>query len=194
MGILNFRLFRNDSHYQFEQLVTPHLNRLYKFAYRLTGHQDDAEDLVQDLLIKIYPRLEEMRKIEKLSSWLLRVLYRIFIDKVRRDQRSPIDLMGEDESIYEVHAAEGSNPLDNVNSESNRKLLDSALHQLKEEHRILIMLHDVEGYSLQEIHEITGIEVGTIKSRLSRSRMKLREILKKRDPSWIENVNTGTRL
>lgn len=192
--MINFRLFRNDSHYQFEQLVKPHLNRLYKFAYRLTGHQDDAEDLVQDLLIKIYPRLEEMQRIEKLSSWLSRVLYRMFIDKVRRDKRSPIDLMGEDESIYETQINEEGGPLNFVNSELNQKVVSSALQQLKEDHRILIMLHDVEGYSLQEINEITGVEIGTIKSRLSRARKKIREIIQKRDPSVIESVSTGTRL
>ena len=194
MGILNFRFFRNDSHYQFEQLVKPHLIKLYKFAFRLTGQQDDAEDLVQDLLIKIYPRLEEMRKIEKLSSWLSRILYRIFIDQVRRKKRSPIDLMGDNETIYETHISEELNPSDIVDSELIQKVMSSALGKLKEEHRILVMLHDVEGYSLQEIHEITGIEVGTIKSRLSRSRKKMREMLKKRDPSLIENVNTGKRL
>ena len=194
MGILNFSLFRNGSHYQFELLVEPHLNKLYKFAYRLTGHQDDAEDLVQDLLIKTYPRLEEMGKIEKLSSWLFRILYHIFIDKVRREQRSPIDLMGEDESVYETRYSEGDDPSDVVNSELNLEMLSSVLQRLKVEHRILIMLHDVEGYSLQEINEITGIEIGTIKSRLSRSRKKMREMLKKRDSSAIESVNTGTRL
>ena len=192
--MINFRLFRNDSHYQFEQLVKPHLNKLYKFAYRLTGHQDDAEDLVQDLLIKIYPRLEEMQGIEKLSSWLSRVLYRIFIDKVRRDKRSPIDLMGKDESIYESQISEEGDPLNTVNSELNQKVVSSALQELKEDHRLLIMLHDVEGYSLQEINKITGVEIGTIKSRLSRARKKIREIIQKRDPSVIESVSTGTRL
>jgi DNA-directed RNA polymerase specialized sigma24 family protein len=56
------------------------------------------------------------------------------------------------------------------------------------------MLHDVEGHNLQEIHEITGIAVGTIKSRLSRARTKLRENIRKRDPDVLENVNTGMRL
>lgn len=194
MGIFNFRLFRNDAHYQFEQLVSPHLNKLYKLAFRLTVNRDDAEDLVQDLLIKVYPRLEEMQKIEKLPAWLSRILYRLFIDKVRRDQRSPIELMGENEAIYEIRASEGDDPLDIVNSESNQKMLTAILQKLKEEQRILIMLHDVEGYSLQEINEITGIEIGTIKSRLSRSRKKMREMLKKRDPSLLQSVNTGTRL
>lgn len=194
MGILNFRLFRNDTHYQFEQLVSPHLNKLYKLAFRLTVNRDDAEDLVQDLLIKVYPRLEEMQKIEKLPAWLSRILYRLFIDKVRRDKRSPIELIGDNEAIYETRSSEGNDPSDIVNAEFNQKMLIAILQKLKEEQRILIMLHDVEGYSLQEIHEITGIEIGTIKSRLSRSRKKMREMLKKRDPSFIQNVNTGTRL
>ncbi len=90
MGIINIWPFRKDSHAQFEKLVSPHFNNLYKLAYRLTGQRDNAEDLVQDLLLKIYPRLEEMQGIDKLAAWLSRVLYRLFIDQYRQQQRQPI--------------------------------------------------------------------------------------------------------
>ena len=67
IGIFSFNAFRSGPHNQFEQLVEPHLERLYKYAYRLTGQRDEAEDLVQDLLVKLYPRLEEMKQIDKLG-------------------------------------------------------------------------------------------------------------------------------
>jgi len=194
MGILNFSLFRSGPHNQFEQLVKPHLERLYKYAYRLCGQRDDAEDLVQDLLLKLYPRLEEMKDIEKLGPWMTRILYRMYIDNVRREQRSPIDRMDGEEPGYETYMGNLPGPLENVDTELTHDVINGALQKLGEDHRILIILHDVEGHNLREIHELTGLPEGTIKSRLSRARNKLREMIKKRDPNVLENVNTGTRL
>lgn len=194
IGRFNFSLFRSGPHHQFEQLVAPHLERLYKYAYRLCGQRDDAEDLVQDLLLKLYPRLDEMKEIDKLGPWMARVLYRMYIDNVRRQQRSPIELMDDEESGYDTHASAQPGPLEHIDTGITQGFLVDALEKLGEEHRILIMLHDVEGHNLQEIHDITGLPVGTIKSRLSRARAKLREMIRKRDPDVLENVITGTRL
>jgi RNA polymerase sigma factor (sigma-70 family) len=194
MGIFNFSVFRSGPHTQFEKLVEPHLERLYKYAYRLCGQRDAAEDLVQDLMLKTFPRLEEMQKIEKLGPWLARILYRMYIDNIRRQQRSPIDLMDDDEPGYEAYASHQPGPLESMDRELTHELLNEALQKLSDDHRVLIMLHDVEGHNLQEIHELTGIAVGTIKSRLSRARSSLRKSITKREPNVLENVITGTRL
>jgi len=187
MGIINSVWpFRKDSHTQFEQLVRPHLKRLYSLAYRYTGQRDDAEDLVQDLLLKLYPRLEEMQQIDKLAPWLARVLYRQFIDQYRRKQRSPINYMDDEEAIYETQASDVAEPAEVVNSELTQDMLNNALNQLNEDQRTLIMLHDVEGYSLQEINKITDVPVGTLKSRHSRARSKLREIIRIMEPNAAE--------
>ncbi|MDH4133638.1 MAG: hypothetical protein OEV31_02520, partial [Gammaproteobacteria bacterium] len=74
---------------QFEELVRPHLGHLYKLACRFTGAADRAEDLIQDLLVRIYPRCGELAKIEQPRPWLARVMYRMFIDQVRHGARSP---------------------------------------------------------------------------------------------------------
>jgi RNA polymerase sigma-70 factor (ECF subfamily) len=194
MGLFNFSIFRSGPHNQFEQLVEPHLERLYKYAYRLCGQRDDAEDLVQDLLLKLYPRQEEMQEIEKLGPWMARVLYRMYIDNIRRQQRSPIEQMDGEDSGYDAYASAQPGPLESVDAGLTHDVINDALQRLGEDHRTLVLLHDVEGHNLQEIHEITGIPVGTIKSRLSRARTKLREMIRKRDPNVLENVNTGTRL
>ena len=194
MGMINLWPFSKDSHAQFEELVSPHMNNLYKLAYRLTGQRDNAEDLVQDLLLKVYPRLQEMQGIEKLAAWLSRVLYRLFIDQYRHQQRSPINLMSDENVIYNTHASNMAGPSDVANAELSQELINAALAQLSVDRRILIMLHDVEGYSLQEINEITDIPVGTIKSRLSRARNKLRKIIQSREPKLVDNVNTAEGL
>ena len=194
MGIINIWPFRKDSQARFEALVSPHMNNLYKLAYRLTGQRDNAEDLVQDLLLKIYPRLDEMQGIDKLAAWLSRVLYHLFIDQYRRQQGSPINHMNDENVIYDTHASNMPGPSDVANTELTRELINTALGTLDEDRRILIMLHDVEGYNLQEINEMTGIPVGTIKSRLSRARNKLRKVIQIREPDIVDTVNTVEEL
>jgi RNA polymerase sigma-70 factor (ECF subfamily) len=182
MGIKNVWPFRRDSHDQFERLLQPHLKQLYRLAYRFTGQRDDAEDLVQDLLLKLYPRMEEIESLDKPGPWLARVLYRQYIDRVRRQQRSPVLAMDDEEAVYETHASQEAQPAQVVETQIHNQMLQQALAQLNEDQRIAVMLHDVEGYSLQEIEQILDVSQGTLKSRLSRARAKLRDHLEKMEP------------
>ena len=150
--------------------------------------------LIQDLLLKLYPRLEEMKGIEKLGAWMARILYRMYIDRIRRDKRSPIQLIENEEAVYETYESTQPGPLEEVDSSLTLTIINEALHRLSDDHRLLIILHDVEGHNLQEIHEITGLPLGTIKSRISRARSKLREIISKKEPYVLETVTAGTRL
>ena len=188
MGITNYWPFKQDSHAQFEQLISPHLRQLYNLAFRYTGNKEDSEDLVQDLVLKIYPRLQEMKKIEKLAPWLARVLYRPFIDQFRRHQRSPIDMMDEENSVYETHASNTPEPEEQVNTTLTRELINTALDKLSENYRLLILLHDVEGYSIAEISNIIDVPEGTIKSGLSRARLKLRKLVRNLEPNFMYSV------
>lgn len=174
--------FRRSDHGQFEDLLKPHLKQLYKLAFRFSNHQDDAEDLVQDVLIKLYPRLTEMQNVERLSPWLSRVLYRQFIDKHRSSNRSPVEYTDDMSSHYEAHSSSHDEPKRLYEIETTQHRLHTALQQLGNDQRILVLLHDVEGYTLDEIHTMQDIPVGTLKSRLSRSRNKLREILNQVEP------------
>lgn len=189
---MNIKLwpFTTDPHSRFEQLMGPHMKHLFQLAFRFTGQRDDAEDLVQDLLLKLYPRLQEMQQIDKLAPWLTTVLYRLFVDQFRRQQRSVVDY-GEDDSMYATHVSDVPGPSDRVNAEMIRSNIHNALQKLKQEQRILVLLHDVEGYSLEEIRQMIDIPVGTIKSRLSRARTRLREIINYMEPNEAQSVLTG---
>ncbi|HEB55464.1 MAG TPA: RNA polymerase sigma factor [Gammaproteobacteria bacterium] len=162
--------------------MQPHLQRLYRLAYRFTGQRADAEDLVQDVVVKLYPRLQEMQKIEQLGPWLARVLYRHFVDRLRSSQRSPLHLVTEDEPALDEHRSEAPDPATNTESELLQTRLQSALDQLNDDQRALVILHDIEGYTLNEIHSMYDVSVGTLKSRLSRARGRLRELLKNMEP------------
>lgn len=180
MPIINFWSASKDPHQQFELLLRPHLKQMYSLAYRLTGNREDAEDLVQDVLLKLFPRLDEMKTIERLSPWLSRVLYRQFVDKYRRQQRQPLNLVDDDieqEQLTEQEPISG--PEDLANSGLTLGLLNQAIAKLNEDQRQLILLHDVEGYTLPELQEMLDVPLGTLKSRLNRARGQLRALVKK---------------
>lgn len=163
----------------FERLVQPHFDRLYRLAWRLTGAKAEAEDLFQELLIKAYGKLDDLVEIDEPGSWLCRVMYNLFIDEQRRFARRRMHTVEEGQLSGE--GLENLPGMDNPALDNERleriKQLDRALAQLSEEHRIVVLLHDTEGYKLAEIEALTGIPVGTVKSRLHRARARLREIL-----------------
>jgi len=166
-------------HATFERLVQPHFDRLWRLAFRLTGRRPEAEDLFQELLIKAFGMLDDLVGIEEPGSWLSRVMYNLFIDEQRRFARRRMHVVEEGFLPGEgLDALAGpDDPVrDNERLERLRQL-DSALAELSDEHRIIVLLHDTEGYKLNEIQELMGIPVGTVKSRLHRARARLREIL-----------------
>jgi RNA polymerase sigma factor (sigma-70 family) len=165
----------------FESVIRPHLGPLYRLAYRLSGRREDAEDLVQDLLTKLYARRNEFGKVEHLRSWLMRILYRLFIDQRRQRMRSPLHLVpdtpaDEAESILDRLVAENEPAAETERDARQRALLD-AIAKLSEDHRQVLALHDIEGYTLEEMQEIIDCPIGTLKSRLHRARARLRELL-----------------
>lgn len=176
MNILTFPGKKSAS--PFEDLVQPHINYLYRLAYRFCGNQEDAEDLVQDLLIKLYPRRDEVAAIEKLRPWLVTSLYRMFVDGTRKKARSPLELIDDETAFFDARENDEAMP-DEVLAEDQRiDQIQSAFNRLSEDHRVLLTLHDIEGYRLVELESMLGTPVGTLKSRVHRARARMRDLLK----------------
>jgi RNA polymerase sigma-70 factor (ECF subfamily) len=170
----------NASHQAtFEQLVRPHFDRLWRLAFRLTGQKAEAEDLFQELLVRAYGKLDDLVEIDEPGSWLSRVMYNLFVDERRRFARRRLHVV--DEGSLPAEGVQGfagdQDPALDTERLDRITALDRALAELSEEHRIIVLLHDTEGYKLEEIHELMGIPLGTVKSRLHRARARLREIL-----------------
>ena len=163
----------------FEGLVVPHMPGLYKTAWRLTGRLDEAEDLVQQVLVKLYPRTEKMQDVERLGPWLKKVLYREFIDGLRKRSRRPEHYLSDTPDDIDVHQAEADAPEDLAIRAADRQRVREALAALKEQDRLLIIMHLVEGYTLTEMNEILHAPVQTIKTRLRRARARLKKNLMK---------------
>ena len=169
---------------EFARLLREHIPALYRSAYRWTGAIDRAEDLVQQLLLRLYPRLAELRKLDQLRPWVLRVMYRIFVDQLRRERSSPVqfgaDAGGDDEGSVSENDAwldPAPGPLDLLEQEVTQERLLRAWERLGEEHRVVLAMHDIEDYTLPELAQIMEIPLGTLKSRLHRARARLRELL-----------------
>ena len=170
----------NDRHNEtFERLVRPHLERLWRLAFRLAGSRADAEDLFQELLVRAYGRLDDLVAIDEPGSWLSRVMYNLFIDERRRFGRTRLHVV--EEGFLAGEGIEGmagrENPVHDQERHEKLRQLGAALAQLSDEHRVVVLLHDTEGYTISEIQDVIGIPEGTVKSRLHRARARLREIL-----------------
>lgn len=169
---------RQSAQSRFEKLVRPHFDALYRAAARLTASPDDAEDLVQEVCMKAYVRLADLESIEHHRSWLLRVLYTVFIDSKRREQRSPNDgALGIDDIPLAADAR--LQPEVATDEQFSLDMLLSAMNILNREHCALLALHDIEGYTLAELEALTGLTQSNIKSRLHRTRAKLGRLLKR---------------
>jgi RNA polymerase sigma factor (sigma-70 family) len=176
----------------FEDLLRPHVEYLYQLAWRFSGSVADAEDLIQDLLVKLYPRTRELLDIELLRPWLARVLYHQYVDSVRQRTRSPIvNLVGgaeDDDDLLDTFPSMTDGPEAQAERHSLRERLLDALSRLNPEQRAVVTMHDVEGYSLEELESILETPVGTLKSRLHRARQRLRELLP------MEPLSVGERV
>lgn len=176
--ILQFFNAGRDPH-EFEVRLKPHVEMLYKLGWRFTSNQEDAEDLVQGFLLKLYTRQHKLDEVEDLKPWLGRSFYNYFVSEYRKSKRDPLKYAEE----VEHHDAQDSlvndaDPYKQEELDSTERNLMALVDQLPMEQRTIVVMHDMEGYALHEIAEISQVPLGTVKSRLCRAREKLKKLLK----------------
>lgn len=166
----------------FNQLVLNYQGLAYNVAYRVMGDPDAAADATQDAFIKAYKALGTLRG-ESFKAWLLRIVTNTCYDQLRSWQRRPAasldDMLADNEHTWRL-AEPGERPEEYAERLELHKALQWALGQLPEDQRVVVVLSDIEGLSYEEIATITGVQLGTVKSRLSRARARLRELLQQR--------------
>jgi len=174
---------------RFEALLQPHYELLYRTAYRLTRCVPDAEDLAQEVVLRAYPRLDELQRLDDPRAWLLCVMRRLFIDQTRRYERRFVESMETVDPL--LMAAVEPGPAEEAERAANSRNLDLAWKHLDRDTRVLLALHDIEGYSLAEMREITGLKEGTLKSRLHRARVKLGKLLQRQEKVTVFRARAG---
>lgn len=165
---------------RFEAEVLPLLDSLYGGALRLTRNPTDAEDLVQQTVLRAYQAFEQFQPGSNLKAWLYRILTNAFISSYRKRQREPQVVSadeGEEFSLFDRLAQATGTPETEVLAKIPDEEVKAALEGLPEQFRAAVLLADVEGFSYQEIAEITGVSIGTVMSRLHRGRKRMQRAL-----------------
>jgi len=158
-----------------EQVARSHGRFLYSVAYRLCGNHDDAQDLVQEVLVRVQRGLVTYQP-GSLEGWLSRIATNAFLDDVRRRKRRPADILPEYEMLDRVApAAVGAD--EQLAIDALPEHIQEALRGLPDDYRAAVVLCDVVGLSYEEIAESTGVPVGTVRSRIHRGRARLRHVL-----------------
>lgn len=173
----------------FEVQLAPVLGGAYGFAYRLSGNAEDAQDLVQDAVVAALTSWASFQTGTNFKAWFYRILYNRFLNRRRQEQRRPqtlpLDEANEatDADLYH-HARrnglldKGGDPAAQLVRRLDREAVESALHALPEEFKAVALLSLVEGLSYEEIAAVTGVPVGTVRSRLHRARKLLQKSLR----------------
>ncbi|MFF4209869.1 RNA polymerase sigma factor SigE [Streptomyces sp. NPDC001796] len=162
-----------------EEIVSTHSGRVYRLAYRLTGNQHDAEDLTQEVFVRVFRSLSTYTP-GTFEGWLHRITTNLFLDMVRRKQRIRFDALGDDAA--ERLASREPTPQQVLHDAHFDADVQQALDTLAPEFRAAVVLCDIEGLSYEEIAATLGVKLGTVRSRIHRGRSQLRKALAHRAP------------
>ncbi len=162
------------------EIVDQHSARVFRLAFRLTGNRHDAEDLTQEVFVRVFRSLHTYTP-GTFEGWLHRITTNLFLDQARRKQRIRFDALGDD-AAARVPATGPSPEASNIDQMFDADV-ESALATLPAEFRAAVVLCDVEGLSYEEISEILGAKMGTVRSRIHRGRAMLRKALAHRAPT-----------
>ena len=183
--LLLSRLVRRDEE-AFNEIVRAYSDRVYNLVLRLVGSPSEAEDLAQEVFVTVFKSIESYRGEAKLSTWILRIAANHSKNRIKylsrrrtsgqelRDGTDATETADEGKAPAQAHFAAPDVMLEAAETE---RIMQAAIAQLDEEQRLLVVLRDVEELSYEEIVEITGLPEGTVKSRLHRARMALKDLL-----------------
>ncbi len=154
--------------------------RIYNLAYRFTSSHAAAEDLTQEVFIRVYRSLEQYdSSLGDLSNWLMRLARNLIIDDYRKRQRTPTD-SGDDLADHEYHLpAASDSPQRTLERQERRLQVLAAINKLSPDLRECVILRDIEELTYQEIVELLRIPEGTVKSRINRGRIELAKVLRR---------------
>jgi RNA polymerase sigma-70 factor, ECF subfamily len=166
--------FKDGDPSAFERIVQTYQDRIYNLCRYLLGNSQDAEDAAQDVFLKAYRKLEDFRPESSLYTWLYRIGVNTCLDYKRKWRPEPL----KNETLAEELPSEDPNPERRYQSMEIDRAIRSALDRLSTNFRAVIVLKEIEGLAYEEIAEVLNISVGTVKSRISRTREELRRILR----------------
>jgi RNA polymerase sigma-70 factor (ECF subfamily) len=166
----------------FEKEALPHMDALYRTALRMIKNQSDAEDLVQEAYAKAYRFWDKFESGSNCRAWLFKIMTNIFINEYRSKSRSPVSVNVDEVDDYYLYKQidyhdESDNPEQHLFSKIFDDDVKKAIEELPDDFKMVVVLSFLEGFSYQEIADITDLQLGTVKSRLHRGRKLLQKKL-----------------
>jgi len=170
-----------------EESMSRYGKAVYTYAYRLTGSESDARDLAQEAFIRVFRAWRSFRPGSSFLAWIFRILTNLHRDELRKRKGRYLEELPDEQT----RPRRGSNttfsvtPIEEYHAQQLDAHLEEALAELSPEQRQVVVLADIEEYQYQEIAEIVGCSIGTVRSRLHRSRALLRQALQRRESTGM---------
>ena len=161
----------------FGQLVQKYQNRLFNTLVHVTGCHEEAEDVAQETFVQAYVKLGSFQRKSSLYTWMYRIAFNLWITR-RRRKRPEVSVDQVRDVSGDEPVDEGEDPLQRMEREERAWQIQLAIHELSEEHRTILVLREMEGCCYETISEILELPVGTVRSRLHRARLHLKDRLK----------------
>jgi RNA polymerase sigma factor (sigma-70 family) len=173
----------------FEELITEYKKIAYNIALRILKNKEDAEDISQEALIKVFRSINQFNMMSSFKTWLYRIVVNTCLDFKRTQKALVISVdqpiqSGHNEFFVDIQDDRPS-PEEIAQSKQTQKVIVDTIDKLEEDFRNVIILRDINGFSYEEISEILSCNIGTVKSRISRGRQRLKEMLETK----IEDYN-----
>lgn len=167
----------------FEELAAMYQKQIFSLAYRMCGNQEDAADMSQEALIKVYRNIDKFKGDSKFSTWLYRVVTNTCLDEMKKIKRKQVysldsELETKDGNLKRDIEDTALTPEEKAEQSERVDAVQSALMRVSDKHRKILVLRDIQGFSYEEIADMLECSEGTVKSRLSRAREALRKVLK----------------
>ena len=163
-----------------EALVRTYQSSVYAVTRHYLGDPEEARDVAQDVFVRLYERLDSFSGGDTFKAWLLQMARNASIDRLRRVKaRPPVSDVPADDAML----AGDDDPEQNAATEARERLVRKAVAGLGDKHREVLLLKEIQGLKIEEVAELLGLPVGTVKSRSNRARLELAEVLLSLDPS-----------
>jgi len=162
----------------YELLVKRYKDPLTNFVYRFVGDRDVSSDIVQDTMIRFYLNKDSYKSFAKFSTWIYTIATNLAKNELKRRKRKKLYSINADDEKEIIIKDKAALPDMVADSVIKNKIIEKALAKVKEVYREVVVLRDIQDLSYEEIAEITGLSIGTVKSRINRGRTQLQKLLK----------------
>ncbi len=172
---------KNNTIEAYEILVKRFKDPLMNYVYRFVGNKDVSSDIVQDTMIKFYLNKDSYKSFAKFSTWIYTIAGNLARNELKRRKRRKIFSLNnnnDDEQSIQIEDKSFLSPDRATDSAISHEIIQKALQKVKPVYREVVVLRDIQGLSYEEIAEVTGLSIGTVKSRINRGRKQLQKLLK----------------